>query len=58
MKAIYNYKIVCKTDGVVDATAVTREEARKHKRDFENMYSDKYKIVQEKYVLSEVKEIR
>lgn len=58
MKAIYEYHVVCKTDDAVDAVANTREVARKWKRDFEKQYSDKYKIIQKKYVLTEEKEVR
>lgn len=58
MKAIYQYDVVCKTDNAVDAVANTRETARQWKRDFEKQYSDKYKIIQKKYVLTEEKEVR
>lgn len=58
MKTIYKYDVVCKTDGEIDATENSREDARKVKRVFENMYTDKFKIVQHKYVLAESKEVR
>ena len=58
MKKLYSYEVVCKTDGKVDAVANTRESARQFKRDFEQTYSDKYKIVQNVFVLSETKEVQ